>query len=94
MKDSIAVHDKVEMLNCLNEHFISSGFLFNSTPHSAAKSVNLSNNASDVHNAFNLTPFMVAEVHKALKQLNLRKTVWSGSLGTKVFKISSRLFFF
>ena len=38
------------------------------------KSVHLSNNASDVHNTSNHTPFKAAEVHKALKQLNPRKS--------------------
>jgi len=27
MKDSVAVHDQTDMLNCFNEHFISSVFL-------------------------------------------------------------------
>jgi hypothetical protein len=66
-------HDKVEMFNSFNEHFVFSGFLFNSAPHSAVESVHLSNNASDVHNTSNHTPFKAAEVHKALKQLIPRK---------------------
>ena len=28
MKDAVAVSDKMEMLNCFNEHFILSGSLF------------------------------------------------------------------
>ena len=30
LKDSVAVYDKTEMLNCFNEHFVSSGRLFDS----------------------------------------------------------------
>ena len=30
LKDSVAIYDKTEMLNCFNEHFVSSGRLFDS----------------------------------------------------------------
>ena len=30
LKDSVAVYDKTEMLNCFNKHFVSSGRLFDS----------------------------------------------------------------
>ena len=52
------------------------------------KSLNLSKNTSDVHNTFNLTPFTVAEVHKALKQLNLRKPSGPDHLEPRFLKLA------
>ena len=64
---------------------------FNSASHSAVKSVNLGNNASDVHHMFNLTPFTVAEVHKALKHLNPRKPSGPDHLEPRFLKLAADL---
>ena len=58
MKDSVAVHDKMEILNCFNKHFISSGSLFD---FACSVSVKPCTDWSV------FLPFSVQEVHKALK---------------------------
>ena len=71
MKDSVAVYDKMEILNCFNEHFISSGSLFDSACSASVKP------CTDIPvytgQSFNFVPFSVQEVHKALKTLDPRK---------------------
>lgn len=72
MKDSVAVHDKMEILNSFNEHFISSGSLFDST---CSVSVNpCTDKPGYVDQSFNFVPFSVQEVQQALKALDCRKT--------------------
>lgn len=64
MKESVVVHDKLEILNHFNEHFIQSGSLFDTAcPVTPCRDVPVSTSV------FNLTPFLVADVHKALKGL-------------------------
>jgi len=59
------------MLNCFNEHFISSGFLFDFVAPIVWKPVNDTIITAD--KTFSFSSFSVADVHKALKQLNPRK---------------------
>ena len=71
LKDSVAVYDKTEMLNCFNEHFVSSGRLFDSV-----SSVSVQPCVDEPVRAgqtFSFLPFSVQVVHKALKSLDQRK---------------------
>ena len=68
LKDSVAVHDKTEMLNCFKEHFVSSGRLFDSV-----SSVYVQPCVDELARAgqtFCFLPFSVQEVHKALQSLD------------------------
>lgn len=71
MKDSVAVHDKFEILNCFNEHFVSAGFLFESAPRPTVEPI-----VDPVFSGqpFNFVPFTVQEVHRALKNLDPKKS--------------------
>ena len=70
IKDSVAIHDKMDILNCFNKHFISSGFLFEFNCFVSVKP------CTDVPvytgQSFNI-PFSVQEVHETLKTLDPRK---------------------
>lgn len=71
LKDSVAVFDKTEMLNCFNEHFVSSGRLFDSV-----SSVSVQPCVDEPVRAgqtFSFLTFSVQVVHKALKSLDQRK---------------------
>lgn len=72
MKDSVAIYDKMEILNCLNEHFISSGSLFDSDCSFSVKPY--TDALAYTGQCFNFAPFSVQKVHKALKMLDPRKT--------------------
>lgn len=71
MKDSVAIYDKIEILNCLNEHFISSGSLFDSDCSFSVKPY--TDALAYTGQCFNFAPFAVQKVHKALKTLDPRK---------------------
>uniref|UniRef100_A0AAZ3RMD0 HEAT repeat-containing protein 6 n=1 Tax=Oncorhynchus tshawytscha TaxID=74940 RepID=A0AAZ3RMD0_ONCTS len=71
LKDFVAIYDKTEKLNCFNEHFVSSGRLFDSVP-----SVSVQPCVDEPVRAgqtFSFLPFSVQVVHKALKSLDQRK---------------------
>lgn len=66
MKESVVVHDKLEILNHFNEYFIQSGSLFDTAcPYTVTPCRDVPVSTS----VFNLTPFLVADVQKALKGL-------------------------
>ena len=71
LEDYVAVYDKTDMLNCFNEHFVSSGRLFDSV-----SSVSVQPSVDEPVRAgqtFCFLPFSVQVVHKALKSLDQRK---------------------
>lgn len=70
-KDSVAIYDKMEMLNCFNRHFISSGSLFDAVGSVPAKPC--SDIPVHIDQPFHFKPFSVSEVHKALKILDPKK---------------------
>lgn len=87
LKDSVAVFDKTEMLNCFNEHFVSSGRLFDSV-----SSVSVQPCVDEPVRAgqtFSFLPFSVQVVHKALKSLDQRKPAGPDLLGSLLFKSGS-----
>lgn len=71
VKNGVTISDKVEMLNCFNEHFISSGLLFDSAVPMGVEPVFDDSTVFD--NSFIFSPFAITNVHKALKELNPRK---------------------
>ena len=71
MKDFVAIHDKMEILNCFNEHFAAAGSLFESA---CSVSVKPSTDASVcVGQSSNFVPFSAQAVCRALKELDPRK---------------------
>uniref|UniRef100_A0A3B3HCE9 Reverse transcriptase domain-containing protein n=1 Tax=Oryzias latipes TaxID=8090 RepID=A0A3B3HCE9_ORYLA len=71
LKNSVPVYDRTEVLNCFNNHFISSG---SCSDYKGAASVPHSVNSSMFSGEpFTFVPFTVNQVHKALKTLNHRK---------------------
>uniref|UniRef100_A0A8C5N2E5 Reverse transcriptase domain-containing protein n=1 Tax=Gouania willdenowi TaxID=441366 RepID=A0A8C5N2E5_GOUWI len=71
LKDSVPVYDRTEVLNCFNQHFLSSGSLFDSKGITTGNSCTESSMFSG--DPFNFNPFTCHEVHKALKALDHRK---------------------
>uniref|UniRef100_A0A3P9IXQ6 Reverse transcriptase domain-containing protein n=1 Tax=Oryzias latipes TaxID=8090 RepID=A0A3P9IXQ6_ORYLA len=72
MKNTCNITDKTEMLLCFNEHFVSSGSLFNSIKHSAEYSLPV--NHEDLTHNFSFSLFTTSEVSKALKLLDPTKS--------------------
>ncbi|KAJ8287209.1 hypothetical protein GJAV_G00048920 [Gymnothorax javanicus] len=83
--DSVPVYNKSEMLNHFNEHFIASGFLFDSSPGTGSSPPpssppSLSNVSRDAscslsgRSPFLFSPFAVGDVWKALRELDPRKS--------------------
>lgn len=89
VNNGVNISDKAEMLNFFNEHFISSGFLFDSAaPMGLAPVFDVSTTvASD--NSFTFSPFSVTNVHKALKELNTRKPAGPDHLDPFFLKLAA-----
>ncbi len=73
MKGSHAI-DKEKMLNCFNEHFIASGFLFDSIYGAHANSLIVQSENFMSSQSFNFSPVAISEVCKALKFLDASKS--------------------
>lgn len=71
LKDSLPVYDRVDVLNCFNEHFVSVGSLFESTGVVAVTPCTDPPVFSG--EPFNFVSFTVQQVHGALKALDHRK---------------------
>ena len=97
--DGSRVTDRTDILNCFNKHFIFSGFLFNSKNPSKqpTPSEKASNNPPPVDRtpgniqAFNFTPFSTAEVAKALKGLDPKKSPGPDNLEPLFLKLASKI---
>ena len=86
------------MLSCFNEHFIASGFLFeslNSTNFNANfnATFNYFNSFTDGQNqhgpSFSFYPILVSDVHKALRLLDTTKAAGPDKLEPYFLKIAS-----
>uniref|UniRef100_A0A3B3DM95 Reverse transcriptase domain-containing protein n=2 Tax=Oryzias melastigma TaxID=30732 RepID=A0A3B3DM95_ORYME len=74
VRDSVPIHDRTQILNCFNEHFLSASSLFDSVTTSVTNpSTKPLQFCSNSFNSFNFVPFSSFEVHKALKALDSRK---------------------
>uniref|UniRef100_A0A8C6KGR8 Reverse transcriptase domain-containing protein n=1 Tax=Nothobranchius furzeri TaxID=105023 RepID=A0A8C6KGR8_NOTFU len=71
LRDSVPVYNRLEILNCFNEHFLSVGSLFNFVGTPLIKYGIIPPDFSGA--PFNFKPFTVHEVHKALKSIDHRK---------------------
>lgn len=71
LKNSLPVYDRVDVLNCFNEHFVSVGSLSESTEVVAVTPCTYSSVFSG--EPFNFVSFTVQQVHGALKALDHRK---------------------
>jgi len=72
--DSLKVTDKAKMLDCFNEHFIASGFLFESfSPQHECSSTVETVSLDPPSLSFSFTPIKVSDVNKALKHLDTTK---------------------
>lgn len=97
MKRSQKISDKPEILACFNEHFISSGFLFESlnpsfSPtnfNSITDSQGQSNHCFSPFNSFTFGPISVAEVHKILKTLDITKSAGPDTLEPFFLKLAA-----
>lgn len=77
------ISDKVKMLNCFNEHFVSCGKLFDSVQNSTSVSaVSASVHCTDkpIDTPFMFSPFNVGAVHDALCKLNTKKSAGPDNL--------------
>lgn len=68
LNDSVPVYDKKELMNCFNNHFVSSCFVYDSVG-------SFSDRPSADPPIYNFVPFSVLEVHKALKNIDPRKSL-------------------
>lgn len=86
-KGSEMVTDRAEMLNCFNDHFVSSGSLFETV----SSSVNHTFVDEDVRNgqSFAFSPFTVAEVHKALKGIDPKKAAGPDNLDPYLLNLTA-----
>ena len=82
VKDAHILSEKPAILNYFNEHFVSSGYLFGSLhPHQPdVQGVCPHSPVNAMAPGFDLTPFEVAEVHRALQQLDLNKSAGPDNL--------------
>ena len=83
------MHDKAEMLNCFNKHFVSSGFLFEHTNSSTSHTPTPLDTESPSCSEFNLRPFSVHEVHEALLSLDPKKPAGPDNLGPYYLKLAA-----
>ena len=87
LKDSVPVYDRTEVLNCFNNHFVSSGSLFESM---GAATVSPCTEAPRFSGeTFNFLPFTVQQVHQALKTLDSRKSPGPDAIEPYFLKIAA-----
>ncbi len=89
VSESTTIHDRAEMLNCFNKHFVSSGFLFDKVNTSSSALAPLAVAESPLNSEFNFRPFSVAEVHKALTKLDPKKPAGPDNIGVYFLKLAS-----
>ena len=90
VSESATIYDKAEMLNCFNKHFVSSGFFFDKEVMSpTAAQAPLSNAETPLDTKFNFRPFTIAEVHKTLTKLDLKKPAGPDNIAVYFLKIAA-----
>ena len=88
--DSQTLTDKSAILNCFNEHFISSGSLFESLHSDPGQNVDSSPPPSHpVAQPFNFTFIEAIEVHKALQHLDPHKSAGPDKLPPHFLKLAA-----
>ena len=87
LKDLVPVYDRTEVLNCFNNHFLSSGSLFD--PTGAAPVSPCTETPRFSGEPFNFLPFTVQQVHQALKTLDSRKSPGPDSIEPYFLKIAA-----
>lgn len=86
------VADKVKMLDCLNEHFMASGFIFESLtsiPDSPDSLLPNDPALADESSRFSFNPVLVTEVHKALRLLDTMKSAGPDRLDPYFLKLAA-----
>ena len=61
------------MLGCMNEHFVTSGSLFESLTNARQESTSVFSGDTSMSHCFTFNPVTASEVHKAFKLVNIRK---------------------
>ncbi len=80
---------KKKMLNCFNEHFIASGFLFDSVYGARANFSIVQSENFMSSQSFSFSAVAISEVCKALKSLDVSKSAGPDKLEPYFFKVSS-----
>ncbi len=93
MIDSQKLTDKTKIFQCFNEHFIASGFLFESldTQHECSSTVETVGLDPSSH-YFSFSPIIVSDVNKALKHLDTIKSASPDKLDPYFLKLAANLF--
>jgi len=90
--DSLKVTDKAKMLDCFNEHFIASGFLFESfSPQHECSSTVETVSLDPPSLSFSFTPIKVSDVNKALKHLDTTKFAGPDKLEPYFLKLAGNV---
>ena len=78
------------MLNCINEHFVSCGSMFDSVTNSASVNTTVCDSEQrGLENPFSFTPFTVDVVHEALSKLDPRKPAGPDNVEPFFLKIAA-----
>ena len=91
VKDSCRLTDKLEILNCFNEHFVSSGSQFESLHPDSNNMQNTSPSPlpnNDCVQSFIIVPLDVIEVYRALKHLDPAKSAGPDKLEPLFLKLA------
>lgn len=90
MIDSQKLTDKTKILDCFNEHFIASGFLFESlnTQHECSSTVETVGLDPSCQ-SFSFSPITVSDVNKALKNLDMTKSAGPDKLDPYFLKLAA-----
>ncbi len=88
--DSQKLTDKTKILDCFNEHFIASGFLFESlnTQHECSSTVETVG-LDPSSQSFSFSPITVSDVNKALKHLDKTKSAGPDKLDPYFLKLAA-----
>ena len=93
VKNEGKITDKAKMLDCFYEHFIASGFLFESCcPPNDCSSIEESVGQDTLNQTFSFSPVTVSEIHKALKLLVTTKAAGPDKLDPYFLKFAANVF--
>lgn len=83
------IKDKAVIVNQFNKHFIQAGFIFNQTVNKSVPCPAMSASENVNRELFNFKPISVSEVHKALRDIDHKKSAGTDNLDPFLLKVAA-----
>lgn len=83
------IKDKAAIVNQFNKHFIQAGFIFDQTVNKSVPCPAMSASENVNREFFNFKPISVSEVHKALRDIDPKKSAGTDNLDPFLLKVAA-----